>query len=86
LGGEPLCPQNAENVIDIITAVREKYPDIKIFIWTGYKYENLPSAIKEGISKVDYIIDGQYEEDKRDIALYLRGSTNQRILKRNIDF
>ena len=28
---------------------------------------------------LDYIIDGRYEEDKRDITLLMRGSTNQKI-------
>ena len=28
---------------------------------------------------IDYLIDGRYEEDKRDVTLLMRGSTNQKI-------
>ena len=31
LGGEPLCPQNLEEVDQIVAAVRAAYPNIKIF-------------------------------------------------------
>ena len=29
---------------------------------------------------LDYLIDGRYEQDKRDTTLPLRGSSNQRII------
>ena len=32
------------------------------------------------LSEIDYLIDGPYEEDKRDITLKLRGSSNQNII------
>lgn len=41
LGGEPLCPENLEEVDNIITGIRCAYPDIKIFVWTGYTLEEL---------------------------------------------
>ena len=28
---------------------------------------------------IDYLIDGKFEEDKKDVRLRLRGSSNQRI-------
>lgn len=41
LGGEPLAPQNISEVANIILKVREKYPNIKIYLWTGYELESL---------------------------------------------
>ena len=41
LGGEPLAPQNLPMTEEVVTAVRAAYPDIKIFLWTGYKFPNL---------------------------------------------
>ena len=90
LGGEPLCSQNIEEVDQIITSVRAAFPQIKIFVWTGYTLEELQKEKNEHIinilSKIDVLIDGKYEEEQRDITLELRGSKNQRILQRGIDF
>lgn len=90
LGGEPLCSQNLEEVDNIITSVRTAFPHIKIFIWTGYTLEELQKMknfhIINILSQIDVLIDGLYKEDERDITLELRGSKNQRILYRGIDF
>ena len=90
LGGEPLCPQNLEEVDNIITSVRTAFPHIKIFIWTGYTLEELQKIknfhIINILSQIDVLIDGLYKEDEKDITLELRGSKNQRILYRGIDF
>lgn len=87
LGGEPLCEQNIKLTSDIITAVRVAYPHIKIFLWTGYTLEELKHPLIEDIlSKIDVLIDGPYIQSQRDVTLKLRGSTNQRILYKNVDF
>ena len=84
LGGEPLCKQNAEDVFTILTCVRMAYPNIKIFLWTGYTYEYLLSlnntTINGILSKIDILIDGPFIEEQRDISLYLKGSRNQRVI------
>jgi len=38
------------------------------------------------LSQIDVLIDGLYKESEKDITLELRGSKNQRILYRGIDF
>ena len=90
LGGEPLCDENLEEVDKIITAVRTAYPQIKIFVWTGYIIEELKEKHDERIdsilSQIDVLIDGPFIEAERDITLELRGSKNQRVLHRGIDF
>ena len=90
LGGEPLCPQNLEEVDNIITSVRTAYPHIKIFVWTGYTLEELKNNknihIQSILSEIDVLIDGKYIEEERDITLNLRGSKNQKVLYKNIDF
>ena len=90
LGGEPLCDENLDEVDKIITAVRTEYPQIKIFVWTGYIIEELKEKHDEKIdsilSQIDVLIDGPFIEAERDITLELRGSKNQRILHRGIDF
>jgi anaerobic ribonucleoside-triphosphate reductase activating protein len=90
LGGEPLAPQNRNNTQYIIARVREVYPDIKIYLWTGYTLEELQEEnsviLNDILSRVDILIDGRYDETQRDITLPLRGSSNQRILYHSIDF
>ena len=84
LGGEPLCEQNKEDILTILACVRMAYPHIKIFLWTGYTYEELIDkndiVINNILSKVDVLIDGPFIEKERDISLYLRGSRNQRVI------
>ena len=93
LGGEPLCKENLAFVTDIIKAVRMAYPSIKIYLWTGYSLEELKDRISQGENKIeeillniDTLIDGRFILDEKDLNLHLRGSKNQRILKKGIDF
>lgn len=90
LGGEPLCPQNIEEVDNIVTSVRAAFPHIKIFLWTGYTLDELQKQKNKHIinilSHIDVLIDGPYIENERDITLDLRGSKNQRILYHGVDF
>lgn len=85
LGGEPLCEQNLDFVLKIISAIRIAYPHIKIYIWTGYTLDQLLNKKDDRIFKIfkqaNYLIDGRYEESLRDITLPLRGSSNQKIIK-----
>ncbi len=90
LGGEPLCEENLEEIDQIITSVRTAYPHIKIFVWTGYTLEELQKEknlhIISILSQIDVLIDGPFIQAERDITLELRGSRNQRILYRGVDF
>jgi len=42
--------------------------------------------IKNILSQIDTLIDGPFIEAEKDLTLELRGSKNQRILHRTIDF
>ena len=90
LGGEPLCKENLEEVDKIITSVRTAFPQIKIFVWTGYLLEDLKKKhddkINHILSQINVLIDGPYIDAERDITLELRGSKNQRILYQGLDF
>lgn len=85
LGGEPLCPENREQVSTIIGAVRVFYPDIKICLWTGYTLSELQEMndkdIQYILTEVNYLIDGRYIQEQRDVSLWLRGSRNQNVYK-----
>ena len=84
MGGEPLCDENAFLTYLVISEVKERLPQTKVYIWSGYTYEELknrahPKA-REVLELADYLIDGPYIEEQRDITLEMRGSRNQRII------
>ena len=70
--------------------MRNTFPNIKIYIWTGYTIEHLQklndSEINCILTNIDVLIDGPFVQAERDITLELRGSRNQRILYRGVDF
>lgn len=87
LGGEPLCEQNITQAIRLLSIVKEKYPNIHTFVWTGYRLEELINMYGTSILKnIDTLIDGKFIQEQRDITLELRGSRNQRILNKGIDY
>ena len=79
LGGEPLDPKNIENTIYFCKKVKEDI-NTKIYIWTGYLYEDIKDL--EIFNYIDVLIDGPYVENLRNLDLKLRGSSNQRILRK----
>ena len=81
LGGEPF--HNYDAVIKLIKKVKGIYPNKDIWIWTGYKFDDIPEECKDILSFADVIVDGRYEEDKRDLSIAFRGSTNQRIWRKS---
>lgn len=84
MGGEPLCDENAFLTYLVAKEVKEKVPEAKIYIWSGYTYEELKSKthpkIKEILEISDFLIDGPYIEKEKDLTLEMRGSRNQRII------
>ena len=84
LGGEPLCQENLFLTMLVIKEVKEQFPNINIYLWTGYTIEELKgksnSHLKYILNNIDTLIDGPYLENKRDITLPLRGSSNQNII------
>ena len=80
LGGEPLCPQNIEGVINLCKELKKIYPNKKIYIWTGYTLEEFNDTQKSILKYIDMIVDGKFIEEKRNLSLKFRGSENQRVI------
>lgn len=89
MGGEPLCEENIFLSYLLVKTIKEKSPNTKIYIWTGYLYEELQkkddAKINQILSMADFLIDGPYVDSLRDITLEMRGSSNQRIIPLKID-
>lgn len=84
MGGEPLCDENAFLTYLVIKEVKDKVPGVKVYIWSGYTYEELQHRnhpqVRGALELADVLIDGPYIEEERDITLNMRGSRNQRII------
>ena len=84
MGGEPLCPENLFLTNLVITTVKKELPDTKIYLWTGYLYDDLKKSsdttLQNIFQLIDVLIDGPFIESERDITEPLRGSRNQKII------
>lgn len=77
-GGDPLdSPELSEYVID---SVKAHFPNLKVWLYTGYVFEDCYEAHKTLIDKCDYVVDGLFVAELRDITLQFKGSSNQRII------
>ena len=88
LGGEPLEPKNQEGLLPLVKRVKEKFPDKNIWCYTGFDFEKdvvgkmakNNETTRELLKYIDIIVDGKFEEDKKDLKLQFRGSSNQKIV------
>lgn len=78
LGGDPFEPENREVVYEICKLVKFLRPNKTIWIWSGYLWEDLKEL--PVMKYMDVLVDGRFEEDKKDLRLKWRGSSNQRII------
>ena len=77
-GGEPLL--QLDEVLTFMLYTR-LHSNKRFWLYTGYKYEDIPKHWLLALSPyVDVLVDGRYEEDKRDLTLQFRGSSNQRLI------
>ncbi len=88
LGGEPLEHVNQKGLLPLLRRVKAKFPEKNVWCYTGYTFDTDVMGnmclnweeTPEFLSYLDVIVDGKFEEDKKDIKLRFRGSSNQRIL------
>ena len=90
LGGEPLEPENQNDILNLIQEVKLHYPSKSIWLWTGFTFEDIVllnplcrAATPIGkmiIGDLDVLVDGLFEESKKDLLLRFKGSSNQRII------
>jgi anaerobic ribonucleoside-triphosphate reductase activating protein len=79
-GGDPLCSYT--DVLSLAREIKEKYPDKDIWVYTGFSFEYVREHMSEILDYVDYIVDGKFKIEERDVSLAFRGSKNQRIWKK----
>ena len=88
LGGEPLEPRNQEGLLPLVKKVKKKFPNKNIWCYTGFDFEKDVvgkmakdnETTRELLKYIDIIVDGKFEENKKDLKLQFRGSSNQKIV------
>ncbi|MCI9314094.1 MAG: anaerobic ribonucleoside-triphosphate reductase activating protein [Lachnospiraceae bacterium] len=88
LGGEPLEYANWRELLPFLKRVRECYPQKNVWCYTGYRFEEdilnrfcvMWEDMREFLSCIDVIVDGEFILAQKDISLQFRGSANQRII------
>ena len=80
IGGEPLTDYNYEEVLQLCKCLKEEIPELNIWLYTGYYYDEL---VDQGMmlifDYIDVMVDCRYEEELKDSTLEWRGSSNQAI-------
>ena len=82
-GGEPFLQTEA---LEEIAKEAKKYK-LDVWSYTGFTFEELldknnPHYLKniKLLNQIDVLVDGKFIENKKDIGLRFRGSSNQRII------
>lgn len=78
-GGDPLHPHNVPHIRRLVTRVRQTCPCKDIWLWTGYRMQELNAAQRAVLDYLDVLIDGRFVEEEKDATLQWRGSRNQII-------
>lgn len=78
-GGDPLHENNAEGVLKLIKEIRQKFPNKTIWLYTGYRMEELTGVRKEVAHSCDVVVDGKFIKELADVNYPWAGSTNQKV-------
>ena len=88
-GGDPLHDNNVKEVYELCNIIKTKYPNKTIWLYTGYTFETILNKQECSINDLyrrnilfllDVLVDGRFEEEKKDEGYHWAGSTNQRVI------
>jgi anaerobic ribonucleoside-triphosphate reductase activating protein len=77
-GGDPCHSKNWPTIKELVRQFKERYPEKNVWLWTGYKWEDVAEDLIG--SGIDVVVDGQFKEELKDLRLKYRGSSNQRVI------
>ena len=62
----------------LINKLKIAFPEKTIWLYTGYSFEEIKNL--DFIQKIDVLVDGVFDESKKDLKLHWVGSSNQRVI------
>jgi anaerobic ribonucleoside-triphosphate reductase activating protein len=84
-GGDPL--DSFDDIFELVKDIKNSFNDKDIWLFSGYTLEDIQNSEKNIILEyIDVLVDGEFKEELKDLSLKFRGSSNQRILYKDIDF
>ncbi len=78
LGGEPL--EQGMDMLYLLQDIRKAYPEKSIWMWTGFKYEELSQEQLEIVKEIDVLVDGEFVTKLKSSNRHFMGSSNQRLI------
>lgn len=81
LGGECLSKENIKEVTNLVKKCKQLFPEKNIWLWSRYDFKEYISNL-EIIKYLDYVVDGEFIEELKDLSLSFRGSSNQMVWKK----
>lgn len=85
-GGDPLFWGNRREIAELVSEIREKFPNKTIWLYTGYRYDEL---LKENendkdlntiLHHIDVLLDGKFVLKLASEKIHYVGSSNQEII------
>ena len=88
LGGEPFEKANQKDVASLMQRFKKECAGKDIWCYSGYTFDKdmMPSGkifsphVLDMLDCIDYLVDGEFVEEKKNLKLKFRGSENQRII------
>lgn len=82
LGGDPLEPKHADEIISLCKYVRIYAPGKTIWLWSGRTLEEIQRNEKLSpiLDIIDVLVDGRFVRALKDDSLEYCGSSNQRVI------
>lgn len=88
LGGEPFEKANQKDVSDLLERFKKTYPNKDVWCYSGYLFDKdmveggkiYTQFTQKMLENIDYLVDGEFVEELKDLRLKFRGSSNQRVI------
>lgn len=88
LGGEPFEKANQKDVCALMKRFKNTYPNKDIWCYSGYLFDVdmieggkiFTEWTKTMLDQIDYLVDGEFVEEQKNLRLKFRGSANQRVI------
>lgn len=77
-GGDPLYIGNRQEITELARDIKVNFSQKNIWMYTGFEWESIKHL--PVMQYVDVLVDGEYDENRKDTQLYWRGSANQRVI------
>ncbi len=77
-GGDPLYPGNRQTITELAEEIRTRFPEKTQWLYTGFVWDQIKDL--PVLKSIDVLVDGRFEEEKKDALLHWKGSSNQRVI------